>query len=134
MNASRAHGRKVSSTGTGILANRIGALEAKIAALSAEMERRTTSAEKDVESSLTVSEKKCKSLDELYREANAENEALYERFNEELGRVLRSVKAGHGGEEMKAKMQAAQDEAVRLRRENQRLKRENAGLRSQLRD
>lgn len=87
----------------------------------------------DLDSSLLVTERKAKSLDELYREANAENEALYERFNEELGKVLKGVKGDTGVEEMRKKMSEAVEEAARLKRENVRLRRENLGLRAQLR-
>jgi len=84
----------------------------------------------DVESSLLVSEKKGRKLDELYREANAENEALYERFNDELGKILAKVRKGEGVEEMRSKMKEAQEEMVMLKKENARLKREAVGLRS----
>lgn len=84
----------------------------------------------DVESSLLVSERKARKLDELYREANAENEALYERFNDELGKILGKVRKGEGVEEMKSKMKEAQDEVVKLKKDNARLKREAVGLRS----
>ena len=80
-----------------------------------------------------MSEKKAKKLDELYREANAENEALYERFNEELGKILQGVKGGQVVEELKNKLKEAQEEIGGLKRENWRLKRENIGLRSQIR-
>ncbi|MCJ1282921.1 hypothetical protein MMC26_002247 [Xylographa opegraphella] len=111
---------------------RITRLEGKISESAADLNKRYTSIQADLESSLVVNERKAKSLDELYREANAENEALYERFNEELSKVLKSVKGGQGVDEMRAKMKEAQDDAARLKRENQRLKRENLGLRSQL--
>lgn len=75
-----------------------------------------------------------RSLDQLYREANAENEALYERFNEELGRILKGVRAGVGVEELRRKMVEAQGEVGRLRVENKKLKREVVGLKSILRD
>ena len=88
-----------------------------------------TSISADVESSLLVSERKAWKLDELYREANAENEALYERFNDELGKILGKVRKGEGVEEIKSKMTEAQDEVVRLKKENARLKREALGLR-----
>jgi hypothetical protein len=88
----------------------------------------------DALSSLAVSESKAKKLDELYREANAENEALYARFNDELARVLKSVRSGQGIDELKNKVRESQDEAGRLRRENARLKREVLGLRSQLKE
>ena len=111
---------------------RIGALENRVTSMLDELAKRTSSIQADIESSLAVSEKKAKSLDELYREANAENELLYERFNTELGRVLKAVKEGQGIQEMSTKLKQSQDEAARLRKENQRLKRENLGLRSQL--
>lgn len=88
----------------------------------------------DLASSLTVSENKCKKLDALYRECNGENEALYARFNDELSRILKSVKAGEGVEELKAKLKESQEEVAKLKRENTRLKRENVGLRAQLKE
>lgn len=117
---------------TRALSARLTALETKLATLSTDTSTRTTSLQKDVDSSLVVSEKKAKKLDELYRDANAENEALYERFNDELRKVLKGVKAGQGVEELKAKLKEAQEEVGRCRRENSRLKREVLGLRVQL--
>ncbi|MCJ1397720.1 hypothetical protein MMC11_000916 [Xylographa trunciseda] len=124
---------KASGSDVPTLQSRVNVLEGKISESIAELSNRSASIQADLESSLVVNEKKAKSLDELYREANAENEALYERFNEELSKVLKAVKGGQGVEEMRAKMKEAQDDAARLKRENQRLKRENLGLRSQLR-
>lgn len=94
---------------------------------------RTSSISSDLTSSLQVSESRVKKLDELYREANAENEALYAKFNEELAKVLKGVKKGQGEEEMQRKMKEQQEELGRLRKENGRLKREVVGLRAQLR-
>ena len=87
----------------------------------------------DVDTSLQVSEKKARKLDELYREANAENEALYERFNDELSKILGKVRKGEGVEETRSKLKEAQDEVAKLKRENAKLKREAVGLRSMLR-
>ena len=84
----------------------------------------------DVESSLLVSDRKARKLDELYREANAENEALYERFNDELGKILGKVRKGEGVEEIRNKLGEAQEEVGKLRKENARLRREVVGLRS----
>ena len=114
------------------LSTRLTALEARIPTAVADHSSRIASIEKDLESSLLVSEKKVKELDELYRQANAENEALYERFNGELGKVLKGLKGGQGIEEMRTKLKKAQDEAAALRRENARLKRERISLKSQL--
>lgn len=88
----------------------------------------------DIESSLLVSDKKARKLDELYREANAENEALYERFNDELGKILGKVKKGEGLDETRSKLKEAQEEVARLKKENGRLKREVIGLRSLMKE
>ncbi|KAF6235988.1 hypothetical protein HO173_005616 [Letharia columbiana] len=88
----------------------------------------------DIESSLSISDKKARKLDELYREANAENEALYERFNDELGKILGKVKKGEGVEETRSKLKEAQEEVAKLRKENGRLKREVVGLRSLMKE
>ena len=88
----------------------------------------------DLENSLLVSDRKARKLDELYREANAENEALYERFNDELGKILGRVRKGEGVEEMRGRLGEAQNEVARLRKENARLKREVGGLRCLMKD
>lgn len=81
-----------------------------------------------------VSDRKARELDELYREANAENEALYERFNDELGKILGKVKKGEGVEETRSKLKEAQEEVAKLKKENGRLKREIVGLRSLMKE
>jgi hypothetical protein len=95
---------------------------------------RLDSLQGDITSSLQVSENRVKKLDELYREANAENEALYSKFNEELAKVLTGVRAGNGDAELKRRTKESEDEAARLRKENGRLRREVLGLRAQLRE
>ena len=75
---------------------------------------------------LTAAEKKIKALDELYGEANAENEALYERFNDELGKILSRVRKGEGVEEMRSQLRASQEVMSKLRVENAKLKRQVA--------
>ena len=88
----------------------------------------------DLETSLLVSDRKARKLDELYREANAENEALYERFNDELGKILGRVRKGEGVEEMRGRLGEAQNEVGRLRKENARLRREVGGLKCLMKD
>ncbi|KAL8833552.1 MAG: hypothetical protein Q9170_004207 [Blastenia crenularia] len=114
------------------LASRLDSLSETIASLASDLRLQYTSLSKDIESSLLVSERKTRKLDELYKESNAENEALYERFNDELGKVLKGVKGGVGVEELRKKVKEGEDETARLRKENGRLKREVVGLRSQL--
>lgn len=113
---------------------RLSALESSVPASVDAVAARVAKIHADALSSLAVSEAKAKKLDELYREANAENEALYARFNDELARVLKAVKSGQGVEELRNKVRESQDESGRLRRENARLKREVLGLRSQLKE
>ncbi|KAF2708810.1 hypothetical protein K504DRAFT_482306 [Pleomassaria siparia CBS 279.74] len=117
------------------------ALEARIASLEKHLEMtlealatRTTTIGQDVTTSLQVSEARAKHLDQLYRELNAENEALYARFNEELEKVERGVRKGKGNEEVDRRMKASEEESARLRKENARLKREVAGLKAQIRE
>lgn len=110
---------------------RVQALQMKVEALILEYNGRTSAIERDLESSLVVSEKRVKKLDELYREASAENEALYDRFNSELSKIARDVRAGSGEAALKAQLATAMEEIGRLKKENLRLKREIGGLRAQ---
>ena len=84
----------------------------------------------DLESSLAHTDKKIRRLDVLYKEANAENEALYERFNDELGKVLSRVKKGEGVEDMRNRINEALKEVASLKSERAKLLREVAGLKS----
>ncbi|KAK3687130.1 hypothetical protein LTR37_019123 [Vermiconidia calcicola] len=99
------------------LAQRVLKLEGQLPNKMEELNERIGSLQSDLATSLSVSEAKCKKLDELYREANGENEALYARFNDELGRILKAVKGGEGVEELKKKLKESQDEAAKLKRE-----------------
>ncbi|KAL4919740.1 hypothetical protein BDW62DRAFT_178358 [Aspergillus aurantiobrunneus] len=116
---------------TNALMSRMRNLELAFETLSGELNSRTSAMEKDLESSLVVSEKRAKKLDELYREASAENEALYSRFNSELSKLARNVRSGDGEDALKAQLSSAMDEVGRLKKENFRLKREAGGLRAQ---
>lgn len=116
------------------LAARVLKMESQLSKVVDELTAKSKAIQDDLGSSLVVSENKSKKLDDLYREANAENEALYARFNDELGRVLKAVKGGEGAEELRKQLKSSQDEAARLRKENSRLKRENVGLRAQLKE
>ncbi|KAJ5832393.1 hypothetical protein N7474_000704 [Penicillium riverlandense] len=113
------------------LESRMRNLEARFDMMSGEYNGRTAAIEKDLESSLLVSEKRVKKLDELYREASAENEALYDRFNSELSKIARDVRSGNAEDALRAQLTTALDEIGRLKKENFRLKREIGGLRAQ---
>ena len=83
-----------------------------------------TSEAATVTSQLDVANRKIKKLDALYREANAENEALYERFNDELGKILGRVKKGEGVQVLKDRIGELEKEVSVLREERRVLKRE----------
>ncbi|RDW62957.1 putative Rho guanyl nucleotide exchange factor [Aspergillus mulundensis] len=117
--------------GTAAVIARMRNLELAFEALSGELKGRTSAMEKDLESSLVLSEKRAKKLDELYRQASAENEALYDRFNSELSKLAKEVRTGDGEEALKTQLSSAMDEIGRLKKENFRLKREVGGLRAQ---
>ncbi|CAG7997950.1 unnamed protein product [Penicillium olsonii] len=120
-----------SSATTASLEARMRNIEAKFDMLTAECNGRTSAIEKDLESSLVLSERRVKKLDELYREASAENEALYDRFNTELSKVAKDVRSGHAEDALKSQLASALDEIGRVKKENFRLKREVGGLRAQ---
>lgn len=119
------------SGGHAALSSRVHNLEAKFETLTGELNGRASAIEKDLESSLVVSEKRAKKLDELYREASAENEALYDRFNSELSKMANAARSGSVDEALKSQLAGALEEVGRLKKENFRLKREVGGLRAQ---
>lgn len=127
-------GSKTNQSNTMDLAQRVLKMEGQLPKQVEDLHTRINSIQSDLSTSLSVSETKCKKLDELYREANGENEALYMRFNDELSRILKAVKGGEGVEELKKKLRESQEEAAKLKRETSRLKRENVGLRAQLKE
>ena len=116
------------------LTQRILKLEAQLPSQIETASARISAISADLSSSLAVSETKARKLDELYRESNSENEALYARFNDELGRILKAVRSGDGVGELKRQVKEGQEEVARLKRENGRLKRENVGLRAQMKE
>ncbi len=116
------------------LSSQLSTLSTTLQAFTTAQTASLASLSSDLETSLVVSDRKARKLDELYREANAENEALYERFNDELGKILGRVRKGEGVEEMRGRLGEAQNEVGRLRKENGRLKRELGVLRCLMKD
>ncbi|KAI9794409.1 MAG: hypothetical protein M1816_005479 [Peltula sp. TS41687] len=124
-----------SSSSTTALSNRLKELTTKQQTSKAETNERLNGLQR----ALDALEKRNTSIEELYRETAAENEVLYERFNDELAKISGAVRsgggAGGGGEEagMKTlvdKLKDTQVELARLKKENGRLKREVVGLRT----
>lgn len=113
---------------------RISSLEKLVKSTLDTLSTRTSAIAQDIGSSLQVSEARAKHLDQLYRDMNAENEALYARFNEELEKVMTSARKGRVSEEADRRLKVSEEEAARLRKENARLRREVAGLKAQIRE
>jgi hypothetical protein len=128
--------RGTPSTSSGSELRRISqsvrALESRIPVLIKDLEGRNAAVQKELDRGLVVAEEKAKGLDQLYREVSAENEILYERFNGELGRIVKALK-GKGREEREElvkKVKESSEEAAAVRKENARLKREVVGLKA----
>lgn len=124
-------GAQIASAVSASLEARMRSLEQRFDQLAGDCNGRTSALERDLESSFVVSEKRAKKLDELYREASAENEALYDRFNTELSKIAKDVRSSSAEEALRSQLTNALEEIGRLKRENFRLKREVGGLRAQ---
>jgi hypothetical protein len=113
------------------LASTVSTLESRLPAMIQELTERHETLQKDMENTLKATEAKVKAIDQLYKESTAENEILYEKFNGELGKIVRALK-GKGGEkeELMVKVKEASEETARVKKENARLKREMASLRT----
>ena len=112
----------------------VNALRDRIPNLTKELNERLDAIKSDLEKGLQASEFKVKGLDQLYKENSAENELLYEKFNGELGKIVRALK-GKGKEEKEvlvSKLQVSTEETAKVKKENQRLKREVLQLRTLL--
>ncbi|KFZ09419.1 hypothetical protein V502_08760 [Pseudogymnoascus sp. VKM F-4520 (FW-2644)] len=110
----------------------VRALESRIPVVMKDLEGRNAAVQRELDRGLVVAEEKAKGLDQLYREVSAENEILYERFNGELGRIVKALK-GKGREEREElvkKVKESSEEAAAVRKENARLKREVIGLKA----
>ncbi|KAK6221782.1 Rho guanyl nucleotide exchange factor (RhoGEF domain-containing protein) [Colletotrichum tabaci] len=107
-------------------------LEERIPSMMAELTDRQSMIQRDMESTLKASETKVKSIDQLYRESTAENELMYEKFNSELGKIVKALK-GKGREdkeELIRSLREHSEETARVKKENARLKRELVSLRT----
>lgn len=116
------------------LTSSIRNLESRIPVLITDLNSKNDSIRKDLETSLQASEYKVKAIDQLYKEASAENELLYEKFNDELGKIVKALK-GKGKEEKEElviKVKDASEEAAKIKKENAKLRREAATMRTLL--
>lgn len=116
------------------LTTTVGELETRIPEVIKDLTTRNEAIKVDLEKSLQASEFKVKGLDQLYKESSAENELLYEKFNGELGKIVKALK-GKGKddkEELISKVKDASEETAKIKKENARLRREVLTLRALL--
>lgn len=113
------------------LSSSVTALESRIPVMIRELNDRHEALHRDLEDTLRATEGKVRAIDKLYRESTAENELLYEKFNSELGRIVRALKNKSGEkEDLMMKMKEASEETARAKKDNARLRREMASLRA----
>ncbi|KAI1104065.1 hypothetical protein F4804DRAFT_205712 [Jackrogersella minutella] len=118
------------------LASSVKALEERVPMLISQLHERNDQLQREMENNLKAAEAKVKSIDQLYKEATAENELLYEKFNSELGKIVKAIK-GKGRddkEDLMTRMRDYSEETARMKRENTRLRRDMASLRALLKD
>ncbi|AEO66338.1 uncharacterized protein THITE_2114372 [Thermothielavioides terrestris NRRL 8126] len=109
----------------------VKALEERVPRAMQELQERHALMQQDMEATLRATEAKVRAIDQLYKEATAENELLYEKFNAELAKIVKALK-GKGREdkeELVARLKDASEEAARAKKENSRLRREMVSLR-----
>jgi hypothetical protein len=109
-------------------------LEARIPEMVKELTARNDQIKADLEKSLQASEFKVKGLDQLYKECSAENELLYEKFNGELGKIVKALrgKGKEDKEELVMKLKDGSEETAKTKKDNARLRREILTLRTLL--
>lgn len=112
----------------------VQSLEDRLPALLSDTETKNVALRRDMDITLKAAEAKIRSIDQLYKEAMAENELLYERLNGELGKIVKALrgKGKEDKEELVGKLKEQGEETARLKKENARMKREMASLRAAL--
>ncbi|KAI8962315.1 hypothetical protein F5Y11DRAFT_323118 [Daldinia sp. FL1419] len=107
-------------------------LEDRVAMLVDQLADRQDQLQYDMDNTVRAAEGKVRAIDQLYKEAMAENEILYEKFNSELGKIVKALK-GKGRddkEELMMRLRDYSEETARTKRDNARLRREMASLRA----
>lgn len=112
----------------------VKALEDRIPDVLRELDERQKTIQEDMEATIKASEAKVKAIDQLYKEATAENELLYEKFNTELGKIVKAIrgKGREDREELLTKLKDTSEETAFVKKENARLRREIVSLRALL--
>lgn len=116
------------------LSQSVASLEDRMPTVMQDLQDKQDELQRDVEITLKTTESKMRSIDQLHKEAVAENELLYERFNTELAKIVKALK-GKGKEdkeELIVKLKNQGEELARMKKENAKLKREMISLRAAL--
>ena len=113
------------------LSTAVQALEDRVPQVLRDLEERHALMQRDMDATLRATEAKVKAIDQLYKEATAENELLYEKFNSELGKIVKALrgKGREDKEDLVGRLKESSEEVVRAKKENVRLKREMVSLR-----
>ncbi|CAM1511703.1 Fc.00g092160.m01.CDS01 [Cosmosporella sp. VM-42] len=114
------------------LATSIRTLEDRIPTVMQDLNSKQEAIQHDMETTVKASEAKVRAIDQLYKETVAENEILYERFNGELGKIVKALK-GKGKEdkeELISRIRDQGEEIARMKKKIARVERENASLRA----
>lgn len=131
----RVNGTPRSSTGDiRKLSISVRTLEERLPQVLHELEQRRLAIQEDMEATVKASEAKVKAIDQMYKEATAENELLYEKFNSELGKIVKALrgKGREEREELVTKLKDTSEETAYVKKENARLRREIVSLRALL--
>ncbi|EMR61633.1 putative rho guanyl nucleotide exchange factor protein [Eutypa lata UCREL1] len=113
----------------------VAALEERLPSLVSHLTDRQELLRRDMDATLKATEAKVRAIDQLYKESTAENELLYEKFNGELGKIVKALK-GKGREDkedLMARVRDSSEETARVKKENARLRREMVSLRALIR-
>lgn len=116
------------------LSTSVKALEDRIPQVLRDLEERQRAIQEDMDASIKASEAKVKAIDQLYKEATAENELLKEKFNSELGKIVKAIrgKGREDREELVSMLKDQSEETAYVKKENARLRREIVSLRALL--
>lgn len=109
-------------------------LEGKFTRTVKDLQEKYAALQEEMDTTLKATEVKLRSIDQLHKEVSAENELIYEKFNDELGKIVKALrsKGKEDKEELMTKFKEQSEEVTRIRRENAKLKRENISLRAAL--
>ncbi|OAA59322.1 rho guanyl nucleotide exchange factor [Cordyceps fumosorosea ARSEF 2679] len=112
----------------------VHALSDKLNRTIQELQAKYAALQEEMDTTLKATEVKMRSIDQQHKEVSAENELIYEKFNDELGKIVKALrsKGKEEKEELIGKIKEHSEESAKLRRENGRLKRENISLRALL--